>query len=103
MAKSLNDLRKKINPEVQAAAREKAVHILAEMSLAEARKSRGVSQVGIAEALNISQPNISQIESRPDVLISTLSEYIAALGGKLELHAKFPDGQDIEISQFNNV
>ncbi|MCZ2721388.1 hypothetical protein O1D97_06920 [Marinomonas sp. 15G1-11] len=50
--------------------------------------------------MNIAQPNISQIENRPDALISTLNQYIEALGGKLEIHAKFPDGQDIEISQF---
>ncbi|WP_409371075.1 helix-turn-helix domain-containing protein [Marinomonas pontica] len=53
--------------------------------------------------MNIAQPNISQIENRPDALISTLKQYIEALGGKLEIHAKFPDGQDIEISQFEMV
>lgn len=40
MAKTLKQLRKKIRPEVQAAARAKAVGILAAMSLAEVRKSR---------------------------------------------------------------
>ncbi|WP_369922016.1 hypothetical protein AB8E32_07415 [Marinomonas polaris] len=53
--------------------------------------------------MNIAQPNISQIENRPDALISTLNQYIEALGGKLEIHAKFPDGQDIEISQFSMI
>lgn len=74
--------------------------IVAEMSLAEVRKARGKSQATLAKALGIAQPNVSQVESRPDTLISTLSQYIEALGGKLELHAKFPDGQDIEIKQF---
>jgi hypothetical protein len=41
MAKSLKELRKKIKPEVQKAAREKAVNIVAEMTLAELRKARG--------------------------------------------------------------
>lgn len=100
MAKSLNEHRKNIKPEVQAAARSKAVGIVAEMSLAEVRKARGKSQATLAKALGIAQPNVSQVESRPDTLISTLSQYIEALGGKLELHAKFPDGQDIEIKQF---
>lgn len=103
MAKSLNELRKKMKPEVQIAARAKAVGIVAEMSLAETRKSRGLNQATVAQRLNIAQPNISQIESRPDALLSTLGQYIEALGGKLELHAKFPDGQDVEIVQFRKA
>ena len=98
MAKSHTELRKQISPEVQAAA--KAVGIIAKMSLAEVRRSRGKNQGELADNMNIAQPNISQIENRPDALVSTLSQYIVALGGKLELHAKFPDGQDIEITQF---
>lgn len=100
MAKSHTELRKQISPEVQAAARAKAVSIIAEMSLAEIRKSRGKNQGELADVMNLAQPNISQIENRPDALVSTLSQYIEALGGKLELHAKFPDGQDVEITQF---
>mgnify|MGYP000032378687 FL=1 len=103
MDKSINELRKKIKTEVQATARAKAVAIIAEMSLAEVRKKRGVNQADLASLMNIAQPNISQIENRPDALISTLKQYIEALGGKLEIHAKFPDGQDIEISQFEMV
>lgn len=97
MTKSLNEFRKKIKPEVQLAARAKAVSIIAEMSLAETRKARGFNQATVAKHLNIAQPNVSQIESRPDLLLSTLGQYVEALGGRLELHAKFPDGQDIEI------
>lgn len=99
MVKSLNDLRQKMKPEVSSAAKLKAVEIITEMSLAETRKARGVNQAELAKRLAISQPNISQIESRPDMLISTLEHYINALGGKLELHAKFPDGQDVEITR----
>ncbi len=100
MAKPLSELRKKISPEVQAAARAKAVGIIAEMSLAETRKLRGHSQAIVAQLLGIAQPNVSQIEKRPDTMISTLAAYIEALGGSLEIHAKFPDGQDVEITQF---
>lgn len=102
MAKSLNELRKKMKPEIQAAARAKAVDIITEMSLAETRKARGLNQADVAKELNIAQPNVSKIESRPDLLLSTLGQYINALGGTLELHAKFPDGQDVEIKQFTN-
>jgi hypothetical protein len=62
----------------------------------------GVRTKGAVQSLTmkIAQSNISQMEKRPDSLISTLSQYIEALGGKLEIHAKFPDGQDVEIKQF---
>jgi len=100
MAKPLSELKKQISPVVQVAAREKAVAIMAEMSLAETRKLRGCNQSVVAKMMGIAQPNVSQIESRPDNMLSTLSSYVEALGGKLEIHAKFPDGLDVEITQF---
>ncbi|MDP2284658.1 MAG: XRE family transcriptional regulator [Pseudohongiella sp.] len=103
MAKPLSELRKKMSHEVQAAARAKAVSIVAEMSLAETRKLRGQSQLSVARILNIAQPNVSQIENRPDTMVSTLAAYIEALGGTLEIRAKFPDGQEVEITQFTRV
>jgi transcriptional regulator with XRE-family HTH domain len=73
------------------------------MSLAETRKLRGQSQLSVARILNIAQPNISQIENRPDTMVSSLAAYIEALGGTLEIRAKFPDGQEVEITQFTRV
>ncbi len=102
MTKPLSEMRKKISPKVSQAARAKAVKIVAEMSLAELRKSRGINQSLVADVMNVAQPNISKIESRPDALLSTLANYIEALGGTLELHAKFPDGQDVHISALTN-
>jgi transcriptional regulator with XRE-family HTH domain len=63
----------------------------AELQLAEARRRRGVSQAAIAEALEVSQPNISRIEQQDDVYLSTLARYVAALGGHLEIQAVFPE------------
>lgn len=99
MTKSLNELRKKIAPEVQVKAREKALQIIAEMTLAEVRKHRGVKQVELARKLHMAQPNISQIEGRPDALLSTLELYIEALGGELKLQAVFPDGDQVTIKR----
>lgn len=63
----------------------------AELQLAEARRRRGVSQALIAEALEVSQPNVSRIEQQDDVYLSTLARYVAALGGHLEVLAVFPE------------
>ncbi|WOD07661.1 transcriptional regulator [Marinomonas sp. GJ51-6] len=76
MSKPLSELRKKIKPEAQTAARAKAVGIVAEMSLAEVRKARGQNQSALAKSMSIAQPNISQMENRPDALIrSSMASY----------------------------
>lgn len=65
---------------------------LHELQLAALRRSRAISQQAVAEALEVSQPNVSRIEQEEDLRLSTLARYIAALGGDLELRAVFPDG-----------
>lgn len=56
------------------------------------RESRGHSQVGVAAAMRISQPAVSKLERRADISVVALRDYIAALGGELEVSARFPDG-----------
>jgi len=63
----------------------------AELRLADLRRRRGLSQAAIAEALDVSQPNVSRIEQEDDVYLSTLARYVAALGGHLEVQAVFPE------------
>lgn len=63
----------------------------AELRLADVRRRRGLSQAAIAEALEVSQPNVSRIEQEDDVYLSTLARYVAALGGHLEVLAVFPE------------
>src|SRR5207342_1172112 len=63
----------------------------AELRLADVRRRRGLSQAAIAEALEVSQPNVSRIEQEDDVYLSTLARYVAALGGHLEVLAVFAE------------
>ncbi len=56
------------------------------------REARGATQRQIAEAWDVSQANVSQIEHTQDIYLSTLRKYVAALGGKIEIRAVFPDG-----------
>jgi DNA-binding XRE family transcriptional regulator len=60
-------------------------------ALRELREQRGATQTALADALGTSQANISQIEGRDDIYLSTLSHYVEALGGHLEIAAVFPD------------
>jgi predicted transcriptional regulator/DNA-binding XRE family transcriptional regulator len=59
--------------------------------LKELRNHRTLSQVELAEVLGIGQTALSHAESRSDMKLSTLQNYIRALGGELELQAYFPD------------
>jgi DNA-binding XRE family transcriptional regulator len=55
------------------------------------REERGLTQVEVADILEVTQGNISRVEHASDLYLSTLSRYVEALGGHLELTAVFPD------------
>ncbi|MGH2559651.1 MAG: helix-turn-helix domain-containing protein [Thermomicrobiales bacterium] len=65
--------------------------------LAELRNQRGLTQEAVAEALDVSQTRVSRIERQDDLYLSTLREYVVALGGELHLSAVFPD-EVVEIA-----
>jgi transcriptional regulator with XRE-family HTH domain len=62
------------------------------------RKARKLTQVQVAKRLGIAQENVSRIEKRSDMLVSTLRGYVQAMGGDLRLMAFFPGGDAIEVS-----
>jgi len=75
---------------------------LAAMPLDELRKDRRMTQARLAETLGVKQGEVSKIEHRTDVYLSTLAGYIEALGGKLEIRAVFPD-REMRITQFEEL
>ncbi len=75
---------------------------LAAMPLDELRKARQMTQIKLAEALGVNQSEVSKIEHRTDLYVSTLTEYVEALGGHLEIRAVFPD-REMLISQFEQL
>ncbi len=100
MAKTWQELKDRtMSPERQKKARELALQMLAELPLAELRKARELTQETMAETLNRSQASVSELERRTDVYVGTLRRYIEAMGGELEIVARFPDG-DVRITQF---
>jgi transcriptional regulator with XRE-family HTH domain len=76
--------------------------MMAEMLLAEIRKSMGLTQEDLAAALGITQPSLSKLENQDDMQITTLRRLVQALGGELEIIAHLPRG-DIRISQFKEA
>jgi len=70
--------------------REKAA-MRAAMRLADIREQRQQTQVGLAEMLGTTQANISRIERTDNPYLRTLADYVAGLGGHLEINAVFDD------------
>src|SRR3954452_3362547 len=71
-----------------------------EATLRELREVRARSQEQIAERLHIGQAAVSKLERRADMYISTLRKLIHAMGGDLDIVARFPDRPPVRITQF---
>ena len=99
MARNFRELRARMPPRTQARSAARAAAMLVDMQLRELRKARNATQVEVAMAMNIEQASVSKIERREDMYISTLREYVKALGGELKLVASFPDAQ-IQVQPF---
>ena len=65
--------------------------IAEELTLRDLRNALELTQKTMAESLGINQENLSRLERRSDLLLSTLSSYVKAMGGHLHLVAEFPD------------
>lgn len=102
MAKKFRDLRSTMTRTNQAAAARKARTMMRELPLHELRAARRLSQGALAAVLKTGQPSVSRLERRTDMYVSTLRSYIEAMGGELEITARFPDGT-VRITQFGEI
>ncbi len=98
--KSFNILRDKLSPESRTRVAVKVREMKAEMLLSELRKLSELTQAEVANALGISQPEISRLEGEEDMQISTLAKLVRALGGELEISVKLPTGT-VKLAQFS--
>jgi len=72
--------------------------IAEELTLRDLRKARDLTQERMAELLSIGQDSVSRLEQRSDLLLSTLRSYVNAMGGSLELVARFPDRPTVTLT-----
>lgn len=100
MAKSFDSLVKRTTKRTRQRAAERVKELLGEMLLSEVRQRAGMSQQELAEALGIKQPSLSKLEGQSDMQISTLQRIVTALGGELEVLARFPRGR-VKMKQFD--
>jgi DNA-binding XRE family transcriptional regulator len=73
-----------------------------EMDLAQLRMARRLSQAALGEILHVEQPAVAKIEKRTDMYVSTLRRFIEAMGGELEITARFPD-HNVRIKKFSDL
>ncbi len=90
-AKSWSKLMADLPAARRARIRKKTEQLLLEADLAELRKLAGKTQAEVAAAMKVSQGQVSETERRKDYKLSTLREYVKALGGELEIVASFGD------------
>ena len=92
MAKKFSELVARMSPEDRAHSAAVAEQMMREMPLVELRQARDFTQAALADALGTTQASVSKLERRSDMYLSTLRRLVEAMGGELEITAKFPDG-----------
>lgn len=100
MAKSFDDLVKRTTTKrTRDRALAQTKELIAEVPVGELRQLVGKSQRELAEIIGIKQPSLAKLEKQSDMQISTLQKIIEALGGELDLVARFPKGA-VKIGRF---
>ena len=89
-----------MSPRARKLSEEKAKTLVTEMPLSEIRAARELTQEHLAKLLRVKQASISKLERCADMYVSTLRGFIRAMGGELEITARFPEGE-VRISQFD--
>ena len=102
MARKFKELEAKMSPASRARSDAMAKKMLAEMALDELREARRLTQEQLAEQLGVGQAEVSRIERRTDMYVSTLERMVEAMGGELQIRAVFPDGT-VSIRRFRTV
>jgi transcriptional regulator with XRE-family HTH domain len=72
------------------------------MPLNKLREAQSPTQASLATILGVNQGSVSKMEKRTDMYVSTLRNFIQAMGGQLQIKAIFPEGE-VEIEQFKDL
>jgi hypothetical protein len=88
--------------EIKPRAKARYEAVLAEISARQAtlrrlREARALTQSAVAELLGMDQSEVSRLEYRTDMLLSTLRRFIEATGGELHLVVQYQDSAPVEL------
>ena len=99
MSRNVNDIIRRLSPAQRKRVEARATQLIAEeMTLQQLRQACKLTQEKVARSLHIGQEGVSKIEKRSDLLISTLRDYINAMGGQLSLVVEFPNREPVILS-----
>lgn len=99
MTVTLDEFMKDFTPKERAKVRARTAELIEqELTLRDLRQAEQLTQERMAELLGVEQENVSRLERRADLLLSTLSSYVAAMGGRLRLIAEFPNRKPVAIA-----
>ena len=87
-----------VSPQRRRRIEARASQRIAQEQLRNLRKMLGLSQKDLAALLDVTQPAISKMERQEDMQISTLASIIAAMGGTLEITARFPGRKAVRLA-----
>ena len=98
MAPTLQDKLATLDPARRAGIEAEAARLHTEyLTLQELRKSRELTQVQLSATLGIQQATVAKYERQSDLLLSTLTSYVRAMGGSLKLMVEFPGKEPVAL------
>ena len=98
MGRTLKEVTASLPRARRAAIKKRTESLIAEeLSLRELRKALALTQADVAGTMGKGQDEVSRIDQRGDLLLSTLQAYIRSLGGELELVCRFKDRKPVRI------
>jgi len=98
MVRTLKDKLAALDPARRAGVLAEAERLHTEyLTLQELRKAKDLTQVQLAETLGIQQATVAKYERQSDLLLSTLSSYVRAMGGSLKLTVEFPGKKPVTL------
>lgn len=99
---SFAELRSRMTEAARQEAEAEARRLDEAMDLARLRRARSLSQEELAQSLQIGQGSVAKMEKRADMYVSTLRRFVEAMGGELEIVARFPD-RTVRIRNFGDL
>ena len=97
MAKPFSELKSKMRPAARARAEARTQTMLTQMSLHELRRSLGLTQIQIAELMEMNQAALSKMENQADMRVATLFQLVRGPGGRFKLVTSFPGRGDFPV------
>lgn len=100
--KNFDTLRAGLTPAQHAAVEAKVIALREEMTLAELRQARHLTQATLSDTLHVGQAAVAKMEKRTDMYVGNLRRFVEAMGGELDVVARFPEGS-VKIGNFAEI